>query len=113
MLNPPILLQQVIYPDPNYVPGISSSYFSMRLEILTKTPIDKARLKLYVVGNPPSPKLTLKSRSTSEVVYDLDVPLSAYSPVIEWEIPTLDNYLSVVYVLCSQFTSNTVTFKKL
>jgi hypothetical protein len=89
-----------------------SRYFQMRLKASVANPLSKVKLHLILTGIPPQPDLYLKSTVYSEIAYDLLVPLSAYSKLIEWEIPTPTGYTGNVVVVCGSVISNSVYFKK-
>lgn len=89
-----------------------SRYFQLRLKIFASNPLSKLKLHLTLTGSPPEPTLYLKSTIYSEVAYDLLVPFSAYSKVIEWEIPAPTGYTGNVVVICGSVISNSVYFRK-
>jgi hypothetical protein len=90
-----------------------SRHFQLRLKTFAPNPLSKLKLQLTLTGTPPQPDLYLKSTIYSEIAYDLLVPLSAYSKVIEWEIPTPTGYIGNVVVICGSVISNSVYFKKM
>lgn len=89
-----------------------SRYFQLRLKAPTPNPLGKLKLQLTLVGSPPEPTLYLRSTIYSEIAYDLLVPLSAYSKVIEWEVPAPSGYTGNVVVICGSVISNSVYFRK-
>jgi hypothetical protein len=78
----------------------------------TTNPLADLNLKLLVLGTPRESRLTLRSTPYSEIFYEQLLPLTAYSSLIEWQIPVVPNRTGFIYVACGLIISNILEFKK-
>ena len=84
-------------------------YFKLRLSCTNANPISSLQLILYITGsNPPTSELTLRSTVNSKLFYASVLPLSAYSPKVEWSVDLLAGYHAELYVSCGPVSSNVI-----